>query len=178
MSKKDSQPMGGSLPVVPQGSDSSNLIEFDSAGDPMINLDTELISELEEQLAEKKNEIKTKVYAVTCPADVFDAYETFMREKAEWASTEALGIVEVNKQIAKIRKEGIKDNTIYLGVLPLEASHYFLSKTRGAGLESAENFIKLYKAFDQALSDAKKDALELKDIEKQLAAANQGLSLG
>jgi hypothetical protein len=173
--KKSSEPMSASLPQIPQG---SSTIEFDSAGDPMIHIDNELVESLEEQISEKKNEIRNKFYAISCGDDLFEAYETFMQSKAEWVSTEALGIVEVNKQIAKIKKEGIKDKTIYLGALPLEASHYFLSKTRGVGLSQAEDFLKLYKAFDQALADAKKDAAEIKDLEKQLAAANQGLSLG
>jgi hypothetical protein len=62
--------------------------------------------------------------------------------------------------------------------LPLEASHYFISKGKGKGLASAETFISLYKPFDQALGDAKKDVAEIKDLEKQLAAAMQGVSLG
>ena len=173
--QKISEPMASELPTLPEG---SGILEFDSAGDPIVHIDNELVQELEEKIAEKKSEIRNKVYAVSCGDELFESYETFMREKAEWVSTEALGVVEVNKQIAKIKKEGIKDKTIYLGALPLEASHYFLSKTRGTGLQNAEDFLRLYKAFDQALADAKKDAAEVKDLEKQLAAANQGLSLG
>ena len=67
---------------------------------------------------------------------------------------------------------------IYLGALPLEASHYFLSKSKGTGLNSAESFIKMYKVFDQALNDAKADASSIKELEKQLAAAMQGITLG
>lgn len=174
--KKTSEAMTSSLPAIPQASD---IIDFDESGDPIVQVDKELVEELEQKIADKKNEIKSKVYAVSCgDSDLFSLYENFMKEKAEWNSTEALGVVEVNKQIQKIKKEGIKDKTIYLGALPLEASHYFISKQKGCGLESAESFIKLYKAFDQALNDAKKDASEVKDLEKQLAAASQGISLG
>lgn len=167
--------MSSSLPQIPQG---SSAIEFDPSGDPIVHIDHDLVESLEDQIADKKSEIRNKVYAISCSKDLFESYENFMQNKAEWVSTEALGVVEVNKQISKIKNEGIKDNTIYLGALPLEASHYFLSKTRGVGLGEAEEFLKLYKAFDQALADAKKDAAEVKDLEKQLAAANQGLSLG
>ena len=97
---------------------------------------------------------------------------------AEWNSTEALGIKEVSKQIQKIKSEGVKNQVIYMPALPLEASHYFISKGKGKGLKSAEIFIALYKPFDQALSDAKKDVSEIKDLEKQLGAAMQGISLG
>ena len=101
-----------------------------------------------------------------------------MSNEAEWNSTEALGVKEVSKQIQKIKKEGVKNQVIYMSALPLEASHYFISKGRGKGLKSAETFIELYKPFDQALSDAKKDVSEIKDLEKQLGAAMQGVSLG
>jgi hypothetical protein len=137
-----------------------------------------LVESIEKQIHDKKEELKSKVYAVTCSESVFTEYETFMREKAEWNSTEALGVIEINKQIARIKKEGIKDGVIYLGALPLEASHYFLSKSKGTGLNSAESFIKMYKVFDQALNDAKADASSIKELEKQLAAAMQGITLG
>lgn len=175
MSTKKAEPMIEALPSLPGASDQ---IDFDPSNDPILSIDQDLVDKLEKDIQEKKEEIRNKVYAVSCNKELFDSYENFMREKAEWVSTEALGVVEVNKQIDKIKKEGLKDNTIYLGALPLEASHYFLAKTRGTGLTQAHDFLKLYKAFDIALGDAKKDAAEVKDLEKQLAAAMQGLSLG
>jgi hypothetical protein len=142
------------------------------------NLDQNLISELEEKISSKKDEIKNKVYAVTMSDDLFKKYENFINEDAEWAGTEALGIREINKQIQKIKKEGgIKNSVVFLGALPLEASHYFISKGKGRGLKSAEEFITLYKAFDQALGDAKTDAKEIRDLERDLSAAMQGISV-
>lgn len=175
-SKKQAQEMSMGT-SAPGG---SNEIDFNTMGaqDLGIGFDQEKVDELQKVIEDKKLEIRGKVYAVSCNDNLFSEYETFMKEKAEWNSTEALGVIEVNKQIQKIKKEGIKDNTIYMGALPLEASHYFLSKSRGTGLASAEDFVKLYKAFDQALKDAKEDAASIKDLEKQLAAAMQGISLG
>jgi hypothetical protein len=141
------------------------------------NLDHNLISELEEKIESKKEEIKNKVYAVTMTEDLFGKYEHFIKNDAEWAGTEALGVREISKQIDKIVKEGgVKNSVVFMGALPLEASHYFLSKVKGTGLKSAENFISLYKAFDQALNDAKNDAREIRDLEKDLTAAMQGIS--
>ena len=160
----------------------SSMVDFETTQsgsfESNVIIDTELISSLENQIQDKKEEIKNKVYAVTCSDSLFNDYETFMREKAEWNSTEALGVIEINKQIARIKKDGVKNGVIFLGALPLEASHYFLSKSKGTGLASAEAFIKLYRAFDQALNDAKEDAASIKDLEKQLAAAMQGITLG
>ena len=163
---------------LPGGSNEIDFSTLNTQGDLGLGYDQEKVDEIQATIDAKKDEIRSKVYAVSCNDGLFTQYETFMQEKAEWNSTEALGIVEVNRHIQKIRKEGIKDNVIYLGALPLEASHYFLSKSRGTGLKSAEDFIRLFKAFDQALSDAKEDAATVKDLEKQLAAAMQGLSLG
>jgi len=176
-SKKKAEPMVYDLPG------GSNEVDFGTSPmgemiDPIFSYDEVLVNQIQDQIAAKKEEIRTKVYAVSCSDELFAKYEKFMSEDAEWNSTEALGIVEVNKHLQRIKKDGIKDGVIYLGALPLEASHYFLSKSKGSGLKSAEDFLKLFKAFDQALSDAKTDVTELKDFEKNLAAAMQGVSLG
>lgn len=162
---------------VNAGPGASDLVDFND-NDFVSNLDESLINELKEKLEDRKSEIRTKVYAVSCTKEIFSLYRDFIINRAEWNSTEALGIVQISKEIQKIEKDGIKDNVIYLGALPLEASHYFISKNKGVGLESATEFITLYKSFDQALGDAKKDATDIKDIEAQLNAAMQGMTLG
>jgi len=142
------------------------------------NVDINRVNLLEEQIASKKEEIKTKVYAITMTKEIFESYADFMENKSEWSGTEALGIREVNKQIQKIKSEGgVKNFVISLSVFPLEASHYFISKSRGTGLKEAESFLTIYKAIDQALGDAKKDASAIKDLEKELAAAMQGIEI-
>jgi hypothetical protein len=176
-SKKKAEPM---LENLPGG---STEIDFSTSTvgeqlDPIFSYDEVLVNQIQDQITAKKEEIKTKVYAVSCTEELFAKYEKYMAEDAEWNSTEDLGIVEVNRHIQKIKKDGIKDNVIYMGALPLEASHYFLSKSKGSGLASAEAFLKLFKAFDQSLKDAKEDVTIVKDLEKNLAAAMQGISLG
>jgi len=179
MTKKKAQELNTNPIEMPGG---SSMVDFENSQsgsfDGNVIVDSDMVELIEKQISDKKEELKSKVYAVTCSESVFNEYETFMRETAEWNSTEALGIIEINKQIARIKKAGIKDGVIYLGALPLEASHYFLSKSKGVGIISAENFIKMYKVFDQALNDAKTDASTIKDLEKQLAAAMQGITLG
>lgn len=173
MNNKESEVMENQFPG------GSNEIDF--SNDPImsnLNIDNELVKTLEDAIAEKKEEIKNKVYAVSFDDKLFAEYEKFISDSADWASTEALGIIQVDKTIQKIKKEGIKNGTVYLGALPLEASHYFLSKSKGVGKKSAESFLRLYKPLDMALSDAKSDVAEVKDLEKQLAAAMQGVTLG
>jgi len=138
-------------------------------------LDTKKIQSLESQVKKIKEETAKKVYAVKMSSDLLENLILFVEENAEWSQTESLGVIEVHKTLDKIRKEGVKDNTIFLNSLPLEATHYFLSKSKGKGLKSAESFISIFKPIAVALEEVKKDASAIQDLEKDLAAAQQGI---
>ena len=159
---------------VPGG---SSQIDFNDT-EVNISVDPELVSLAQNELDNKRKENREKLYAISMSESLLIRYQNFMTEEAEWNSTEALGVVEVNKQIQKIKSEKIKDNVIYMGALPVEATHYFLNKVKGKGLIEATSFIELYRSFDQALNDVKSDNQILQDLEKKLAAAMQGISLG
>jgi hypothetical protein len=161
------------------GPGASSEIDFETMNpESDIFIDKELVESLEKKIADQKEEIKNKVYAVTFTEKLLQEYENFINNQAEWTSTEAIGVKEISKTVQKLKKEGVNNGVVYMGALPLEATHYFISKSKGKGLKEAESFLDLYKPFDQALSDAKKDASKIKDLEKQLAAAMQGVSLG
>ena len=142
-----------------------------------VNVDEAKIDALKKQIDEKRKELSKKVYAVSMDQGTFELFKNYINEEAEWGSTESLGIIEINKSIQKAEKEGIKDNTIYFGALTIEASHYFLSKGKGKGLESANRFIKIFKPIDIALSNVKDDNLVVNDLQKELNAAEQGLEM-
>lgn len=139
------------------------------------NLDHSKIERLEKEVNDLKEKNSKKVYAVKLSADLLSTLIDFITNHAEWSQTEALGVIEIHKTLMQIKKEGVKDNTIFLNALPLEATHYFLSKQKGKGLKDAENFISLYKPFSIALDEIKKDAAEIQSLEKELAAAHQGI---
>lgn len=155
----------------------SSQIDFNDT-EMNVSVDPELVSLAQKELDDKRKENREKLYAISMSESLLTRYQNFMAEEAEWNSTEALGVVEVNKQIQKIKSEKIKDNVIYMGALPVEATHYFLNKVKGKGLIEASSFIELYRSFDQALNDVKSDNQILQDLEKKLAAAMQGISLG
>ena len=48
-----------------------------------------------------------------------------------------------------------------MGSLPLEATHYFLSKTKGKGLKEAQSFISLFKPVAVALEEVKLNRLRI-----------------
>jgi hypothetical protein len=170
--KKESTPLNTNN--LPGG---SSQIDFNEA-ETNVLVDQELVNSAEKELGDKRKENREKLYAISMKESLLRRYENFMTEEVEWNSTEALGVVEVNKQIQKIKSEKIKDNVIYMGALPIEATHYFLNKVKGKGLTEANSFIELYRSFDQALNDVKSDNQILQDLEKKLAATMQGISLG
>ena len=170
--KKESTPLNTNN--LPGG---SSQIDFNEA-ETNVLVDQELVNSAEKELGDKRKENREKLYAISMKESLLRRYENFMTEEVEWNSTEALGVVEVNKQIQKIKSEKIKDNVIYMGALPIEATHYFLNKVKGKGLTEANSFIELYRSFDQALNDIKSDNQILQDLEKKLAATMQGISLG
>jgi hypothetical protein len=144
--------------------------------DTFINtLDHEKIKTIEDQIKDLKEKNSKKVYAVKMGSDLLGTLIDFIENHAEWSQTESLGIIEVHKVLTKIKKDGVKDNTIFMGPLPLEATHYFLSKTKGKGLKEAQSFIDLFKPLSIALEEVKKDAESIQSLEKDLVAAQQGI---
>lgn len=153
-------------------------IPQDEMSDIINKLDKARIEDLIMKINDKKEEISKKEYAVSITPEAFAKLKDFMENEAEWSQTESLGVIEVMKVLEAIHKDGISGGTIFVQALPLEAMHYFLSKTRGKGLQAANDFMAIWKPLDSALQRAKSDASEIKELEKQLAAAQQGISLG
>ncbi len=140
-------------------------------------LDHKKIDSLEKILNDLKEKNSKKVYAVKMDKVVLDTLIDFIENHTEWSQTESLGVIEIHKTLSEIKKDGVKNSTIFLNALPLEATHYFLSKIKGKGLKEAEKFISLYKPFSIALEEIKKDAAEIQSVEKDLAAAQQGIEV-
>ena len=141
------------------------------------NVDQEKVESIRKDLEGYKNSLKDKEYAVSMDKDLLRRFEQFMREDVEWRSKEELGVMEILKRIDSIKKEGIKDGVAYLTNLEVEASHYFLMKWAGKGESEISNFISLWKTFEETLTLIQQDNIVLKDLEKQLAAAEQGIEL-
>jgi hypothetical protein len=140
-------------------------------------LDHNKIKSLEDQIKDLKEKTEKKVYAVKLSSTLLSNLINFVENHSEWSQTESLGVIEIYKTLSGIKKEGVKDNTIFLGSLPLEATHYFLSKTRGKGLKEAQNFIDLFKPVSIALEEVKRDAEAIQSLEKDLVAAQQGIDI-
>ena len=138
-------------------------------------LDQTKINSLEDQVKDLKEKTEKKVYAVKFSAALLTTLIDFVENNSEWSQTESLGIIEIHKILTGIKKEGVKDNTVFMESLPLEATHYFLSKVRGKGLKEAQSFISLFKLVSIALEEVKKDTAAIQSIEKDLVAVQQGI---
>ncbi len=140
-------------------------------------IDNEKVETIKKDLEGYKTSLKDKEYAVSMPKELLRRFETFMREEVEWRSKEALGVTEIIKRIEAVKKEGIKDGVVYFTNLEAEASHYFLMKWSGKGEAEINDFISLWKTFEETLMLIQQDNVVLKDLERQLAAAEQGIEL-
>jgi len=138
-------------------------------------IDEKKVKDLTNKLEKKRKEISTKLYAVKMGKTDFESYKTFFENDVEWIGKQSLGVVEINKRISEIEKNGIKDNVIYLRNLEIEASHFFLNSHKGKGSVQAISHIAILKNMEEALYSLAPDNKEIKDLEAELAAAQQGL---
>jgi hypothetical protein len=138
-------------------------------------IDQERVDQLTKELDEVIEELSGKEYAVSVDENTLKSFEKFLTEKVEWRSKEALGVKEILKRIEKIKKEGIKDGVCYFTNLEIEASHYFIMRWNGTGSKDIDQFIALWKTFEESLILVQQDNMRKNNIEKELAAASQGI---
>lgn len=139
-----------------------------------IEVDQKKIDELQSVLDKKQEELSKKVYAVSMTGKDLEVYDDII-SSLEWRGKEALGILEITKKIEETKNSGIKNGAIFMNALEIEATHYFLNKFSGKGKFLANDFIRIFKSFEQALTNISMDNKELDDLKKDLAAAQQGL---
>jgi GTPase involved in cell partitioning and DNA repair len=138
-------------------------------------VDTEKVNSLKKEIEEYKKSLQGKEYAVSMNKEILNRFETFMRNEVEWKSKEALGVMEILKRIEAVKKEGIKDGVAYFTNLEVEASHYFILKWSGKGEKEINDFITLWKTFEETLMLIHQDNNKFEELKKELAAAEQGI---
>jgi hypothetical protein len=139
-----------------------------------VEVDQKKVQELQSALDKKHQELSNKVYGVSMSSKDLEVYNDII-SSLEWRGKEALGILEITKKIDEVREAGIKNGVIFMNALEIEATHYFLNKFSGQGKSLASDFIRIFKAFEQSLTNISLDNKELDDLKKDLAAAQQGL---
>lgn len=137
-------------------------------------IDEAKVAALQKALNAKMEELSGKVYAVAMNSSSLAVYSKVI-ESITWKGKEGLGIMEISKKLNEIESKGISNDVIFLNALTIEASHYFLNRYESTGSNNAESFIDLFKKLEQALSVVSQDNKDLEDLNKDLAAAQQGL---
>jgi hypothetical protein len=137
-------------------------------------VDEAKVAALQKALETKMSELSNKVYAVSMNAESLEVYSNVI-ESITWKGKEGLGILEITKKLKEVTKNGISNDAIFLNALTIEASHYFLNRFESSGSSIAESFNDLFKKLEHALSAISQDNKDLEDLNKDLAAAQQGL---
>jgi hypothetical protein len=140
-------------------------------------IDTVKVESIKKDLENYKASLKDKEYAVSMSDSLLHRFENYMREEVQWRSKEALGVKEILKRINEVKSEGIKDGVVYFTNLEVEASHYFVLKMEGRGEKEIESFVTLWKTLEETLMLIQQDNMVVKDLEQQLAAAEQGIEI-
>lgn len=110
------------------------------------SLQAELV-ELEKKLNEKTEDLEKKKYLIEYTKDDIYNLRVFLKTKAKWQSSQALGIVEALKVLDEAETYANKNKIkgIMLNNIPIEAIAYFLSKHEDVGSEYASVFISMFK---------------------------------
>lgn len=141
----------------------------------------ELAKQLEEKLNKFREELENKNYLVEGGLATAKGLQDFVTNSAKWNFSEAMGIIEVSRQLETCVKEleSGKRKELMLSNLSLEALYYFLSKENGTGLQSAlAYFNTTLKPVLDALSRAKQDKEKKDQMEKDLATVLHAIDQG
>lgn len=141
-------------------------------------IDTELVNKLTAERDAFQSELKGKVYPVKLETDeALNGLIDFIDNGATWKNMEALGIIEVSKELHQEKLKGLKAGNIFLTSLPIQAISFFLSKVEDKGVQRAERHIKFVRPIDEALKLIKQDNDKINQLDSQLSAAENGIGI-
>lgn len=116
------------------------------------------VAKLQEEIDSRNREMETKLYIVEGGAEAGEKFLKFVTEESQWKFTEAIGVVEMTKEIEDAVANAKGGKQLFLRVLPLEALWFFINKVEGVGLEKAKYYANnLLKPIGDALARVKAD---------------------
>jgi hypothetical protein len=141
----------------------------------LARVDDKKVTELKAKLEAYKKSLTEKEYALAINEEQLLAIRDFMNEEVSWKGQEAFGIVKIAKALTDANTEGINNGVVYFSNLVIEATHYFLNRWEGKGVKQASIVNDLINTFSETLTMVHQDNLLIKDFEKEIAAAEQGI---
>lgn len=135
-----------------------------------------MVDEAKAELDAFKKENKTKIYGVEVKTEsVKNFILKFLDEDIEWSHMEGYGIPKVYDAV---KKEQIKNGSIYLKGIELEALAFYISKFKGKGRQAAIHFASVHNAVDPAYTLRVKDNQKEFNLTKKLESLMDALGMG
>lgn len=132
----------------------------------------------EKELDAIKKEVESKKYLVDLTKEDIARLNSFISNDATWKFTEALGILEVEKEMERATKEG----KLFTTALAIEAIYYYLSKVEGSGnstntssYTNAADYIKVLKSIKSSIERVSMDNEKVRNAEFIAAARREGI---
>jgi len=130
---------------------------------------------LQTEIDNRNRELETKLYIVEGGAAAGEAFIKFATKEAKWKFTEAIGIVEMLKEIEVAVANAKDGKQLFLRILPLEALWFFINKVEGIGLEDAKYYSDmLLKPVGDALARVKTDRESINELLMQQGSIEAG----
>ena len=144
---------------------------------PLNEFQQAALTQAEKDLSDLRKELSTKKYLLDVDKKDVELLKNFIANEATWKFTEALGIVEITKEL-----DTIKDNKLFIKALAIEAIYYYMSKVEGAGttttgksFPSITEYLRVLKAITVGVERVKADNEKLNNAEFVLAARLEGI---
>lgn len=144
---------------------------------PLNEFQLAALTQAENELEDLRKELSTKKYLLDVEKKDVDLLKAFIANDAPWKFTEALGIVEVTREL-----DAIKDGKLFIKALAIEAIYYYMSKVEGTGtlpdgkaFPSITEYLRILKAITIGVERVKADNEKLNNAEFVLAARREGI---
>ncbi len=135
----------------------------------------ELAAALQKEIDQRKKELDEKLYIVEGGEEAGKKLLDFITNKAQWKFTEAMGIIEMTKEIQTAIENAKGGKELFLRTLPLEALWFFINKVEGVGLAEAKDYhYNLVHPVGQALSRVKGDRDQLNELQMRQGSLEAG----
>ena len=157
--------------------ETTNTVETVS---PLNEFQIAAIEAAEKDLAALNAKAETEKYLIDIDKAGIEMIKNFIANDASWKFTEALGIIEVEKDFKEAKKTG----KLFIKAVAIEAIYYYLSKVEGNGkstncssIKQVEDYLKILKAITEGVERVKADAEKIRQAEYVVAARREGINI-
>lgn len=133
----------------------------------------------EKDLEDAKAELGKQKYLVDVSKEDIENLSGYITHDAPWKFTEALGIIEVEKELKECAKKG----KLFLSPVAVEAIFYYMSKAegsgktvKGTGFKTIDEYLKVLKPLNSVLERIKADQEKVRNAEFRVAALREGIN--